>query len=327
MSPKRSRTNKGPERTTFKNGAWYYLKPIIKAGKNTTQWIRLGKTEKEMYQQLAELKSEGAGLMAAIIERYRKEIIVKKAVNTQNAQGKQLDRLKRAFGHMRPSDLRPSHIAKYHDLVGDKAPFQANRELALMTHVCKYAVRWGHIDDNPCREVQRFPEQARERYISDAEYTAARDIAPLWVQIIMDLAYVTGQRRIDLLSLTRNQITDQGILIKQSKTGANLLIEWTPDLESIITRAQTELLPAGTASIYIICDSSGQKRRDAAFTTAWTRLMNKAIKADVITEKFQFRDIRAKAGSDSSGEQLGHKSATILNKHYKRLPKRVKPTQ
>ena len=38
-------------------------------------------------------------------------------------------------------------------------------------------------------------------------------------------------------------------------------------------------------------------------------------------------DIRAKAGSDSSGEHLGHKSATILNRHYKRLPKRVKPTQ
>ncbi|WP_157209925.1 hypothetical protein [Marinimicrobium agarilyticum] len=48
---------------------------------------------------------------------------------------------------------------------------------------------------------------------------------------------------------------------------------------------------------------------------------------DIITEKFQFRDIRAKAGSDSDGEQLGHSSRAILNRHYKRLPKRVQATR
>lgn len=327
MSPKRAKDNRGPERTTFKNGAWYYLKPIIKDGKNTTQWIRLGKTEKEMYQRLADLQSDGVGLMSAIIKRYRDEIISKKAINTQNSQGKQLDRLNKAFGHMRPADIRPAHIARYHDLVGKNAPYQANRELALITHVLKYAVRWGYIDENPAREVQRFPESARERYITDDEYTAVRAIAPVWIQILMDLAYVTGQRRVDLLSLTRRQMTDDGIYFTQSKTKTRLLIEWTPDLRATCQRALSELPPADTSSMYVICDNKGQRRRDAAFTTAWTRLMNKAIAEKVITEKYQFRDIRGKAGSDSSGEQLGHKSATILNKHYKRLPKRVKPTQ
>lgn len=328
MSPRRSKANAGlPPRVTRKSGTYYYLKPIIKNGKSTTKWVPLGKTEQEMYKAMADMRSEGAGQLAAIITRYRDEILTKKAKNTQKAQDKQLDRLQRAFGHMRPADIRPSHIAQYHDLVGKNAPFQANRELALITHVLKYAVRWGHIDENPAREIQRFPEEARKRYVSHDEYIAVRDIAPLWIQIVMDLAYITGQRRIDILSLTRSQMTNDGLLIAQSKTKTKLLIEWTPDLRNVLTRALTELPEACIQSVYVICDRKGQRRRDAAFTTAWTRLMDKAIESGVIREKFQFRDIRAKAGSDSDGEHLGHRSQSTLNRHYKRLPKRVKPTQ
>lgn len=328
MSPRRSKENKGlPERVTFKNGSYYYLKPTIREGKPGTKWLKLGRTEREMYQALAELKNDGAGLMSAIIQRYRDDVMPKKAANTQKAQGKHLDRLSKAFGHMRPADIRPAHIAKYHDIVGQKAPYQANRELALITHVLKYAVRWGHIDDNPAREIQRHPEKPRERYITDEEYLAVWEIAPVWVQVIMDLAYITGQRRTDLLSLKRSQLGKDGITIAQSKTGAKLLIEWSPDLRAAINRALQDLAEAGIESVYVICDSRGQRRRDAAFTTAWTRLMNKAMELELITDKFQFRDIRAKAGSDSSGEQLGHASQATLNRHYKRLPKRVSPTR
>ena len=139
--------------------------------------------------------------------------------------------------------------------------------------------------------------------------------------------YITGQRRVDLLNLKRSDLKDFGIDLIQTKTGAHLELEWSADLRGVVTRALRELPPAGVESVYVICDSRGQKRRDAAFTTAWTRLMNKAIEQGVITEKFQARDIRAKAGTDSEGEHLGHTSQATLNRHYKRLPKRVKPTQ
>ena len=327
MSPKRSKDNEWPKRVTQKHGAFYYLKPVIKNGKSTTQWIRLGKTEPEMLQALAELKSEGSGKMAAIIERYRNEILIKKARNTQGAQAKQLDRLKRAFGHMQPNHIRPSHLAQYHDLIGADAPYQANRELSLIAHVLKYAVRWGYIDDNPAREIQRHPEHARKRYVTHDELQAVANVAPLWIKILMALAYLTGQRRADLLSMTKDQVREDGIYIRQSKTGTELLIEWTPELKAAIDEAITTLPDPGVSSMYVICDNRGQRRRDAAFTTAWTRLMDKCIADGVITEKFQFRDIRAKAGSDSDGKQLGHRSEATLKRHYKRLPERVKPTK
>lgn len=327
MSPKRNKENKLPHRVTMKHGAYYYLRPVILAGKTTTKWIRLGTTETEMLKSLADLKNDGVGLMSAIIQRYRETVLTKKAVNTQNSQAKQLDRLVMAFGHMRPSDIRPTHIAQYHDIVGASAPYQANRELALITHVLKSAVRWGYIDDNPAREIQRHPELARTRYVSHEELAAVKAVAPIWVQILMELAYITGQRRTDLLSLQRNQLTDAGLLITQSKTGKKLLIEWSQNLRDAINRALNELAVPGIHSVYIICDSQGQRRRDAAFTTAWTRLMDKCITDGVIEIKFQFRDIRAKAGSDSDGRHLGHQSEATLKRHYKRLPELVKPTK
>ncbi len=327
MSPRRSKENQGlPPRVVKKSNTFYFLKPVIKNGKSTTKWVKLGRTEREMYQALADLQNEGAGLMSAVIERYREEILVKKAANTQNSQGKQLDRLKRAFGKARPSDLRPAHIAKYHDAVGKSAPYQANRELALITHVLKYAVRWGYIDENPAREIQRHPEAPRKRYITDAEFAAVRTLAADWVQILMDLMYVTGQRRVDLLSLKRSQLTDAGVLITQSKTGTSLLLEWSAELRQVITRAIRELPGPGIESVYVICDHRGQRRLDAAFTTAWGRLMDKALSAGVISERFQARDIRGKAGTDSDGKQLGHTSEATLKRHYKRLPTLVKPT-
>jgi len=327
MSPKRDKTNKLPPRVTQKHGAFYYLRPVIRNGKKTSQWINLGKTEKEMYRAYADMEAENSGIMSAVIERYRAEILISKAEKTQASQNKQLDRLNRAFGKMQPRHIRPTHIAEYHDLVGATAPYQANRELALLKHVLKCAVRWGHIDKNPGREVERHTEHARTRYVTHAEYAAVYAIAPTWVQIIMDLSYITGQRRVDILSLQRNQITDDGLLITQSKTGKKLLIEWTPDLRAAIARALTELHENGISSIYVICDKKGQCRVDAAFTSAWTRLMDAAIERELITEKFQFRDLRAKAGSETDGKHLGHKSTATLNRHYKRLPERVKPTK
>lgn len=323
MSPRRKDPTL-PPRVTRKHGAYYYLKPTARDdGSSGVKWISLGKTEAKMYQALADIKAECQGKMATLLDRYRKDVLAHKAPRTIKLQTPQLEKLKKVFGHMQPDQIRPKHIGKLHDLQR-ATPYQANRELALISHVMKYAVRWGYLDINPCREIQRHPEHARTRYVSHKEFSDTRQLAPQWIQRLMDLAYITGQRRIDLLKIKRADFSKEGLLIKQSKTGTILLLEWSPSLRACVSAALDD---QATPSTWLICDTKGQPRKDAAFTTAWSRLMNKCIKEGVLTEKFQFRDLRAKAASDSSGEQLGHRSSRILEKHYRRLPKRVKPTQ
>jgi integrase len=60
--------------------------------------------------------------------------------------------------------------------------------------------------------------------VTDAEYAAVYALASERMQIAMELALDTGQRRGDLLNLTRAQLTDEGIEFLQGKTGAGVLV-------------------------------------------------------------------------------------------------------
>jgi integrase len=74
--------------------------------------------------------------------------------------------------------------------------------------------------------------------VTDAEYDAVYKLASERMRIAMDLALLTGQRRGDLLTLTRAKLTDEGIVFNQSKTGAGVLVEWTDELRKITDRAK-----------------------------------------------------------------------------------------
>src|SRR4029077_15924006 len=67
----------------------------------------------------------------------------------------------------------------------------------------------------------------------------------------MDLAVSTGQRRGDFLTLKRSQLTDEGIVFRQPKTGAGALIEWSDDLCSIMDRAK-QLAPNSQRNTYCV---------------------------------------------------------------------------
>src|SRR5829696_6736767 len=50
-------------------------------------------------------------------------------------------------------------------------PYQANRVLAQLSRLFNLAEAWGWRDSgtNPCQHVDRFKEQARDRYLNAAE--------------------------------------------------------------------------------------------------------------------------------------------------------------
>jgi integrase len=99
------------------------------------------------------------------------------------------------------------------------------------------AIRWGAGRSNVVRTLERLPKNTRRRYVTDAEFSACQALAKPQLAIAMDLARLTGQRLGDLLRLRREQITDDGIVVRQGKTGAGVLIEMTPALQEAIDAA------------------------------------------------------------------------------------------
>jgi integrase len=75
-------------------------------------------------------------------------------------------------------------------------------------HVFAKAIRWGAATVNPVRTLERMPIRRRTRYVTDAEYAAVYALACERIQIAMELALDTGQRRGDLLNLTRALLTN-----------------------------------------------------------------------------------------------------------------------
>lgn len=261
------------------------------------QRVNLGHDLIEAKQKLLDMEAGRpvAGSIGELLDRYMRAVSPKKSAATHRDEQASVQKLRAVFGRMRPRDLRPMHVAAYLDKRGAAAPVRANREKALLSHVFTTAMRWGIVDANPCRGVERNPEKPRDRLVTDRELCGfiAQSIGndtTMLLALTAWLAYLTAQRRGDLLRLRLDQIGDDGIAIVQGKTAARVLIEWTPTLRECV--AALRALPRPVRGLYLICNQSGQPYTDAGFKALWGRLMN--TWCDSGGQRFHFHDLRAK---------------------------------
>jgi integrase len=122
-----------------------------------------------------------------------------------------------------------------------------------------------------------FGERSSQRaQVPIEQVEALKAVAGERLCVAIDLAVSTGQRRGDLLALRREQLTDQGIVFKQSKTGAGVLIEWSPDLRAIVERAKR--LAPQIPGDSLLRTRRGRPYSAAGFSAIWQRAMAKHAK-------------------------------------------------
>ena len=329
MGRRRQRDLGLPKRVYIRGPSYYF----VDTSGNWNRLTRVADGEAAMLRDLAAMKETTTAEpgMREVFRRYRTDVLPKKAASTAKTQGRQLEHLEEIFGDMEPPSIRPHHVAQFHDIRGRDRPVSANRELALLSHVMRYAIRIGKLPSgvNPCSTIQRHKEEVRDRYIEHEEYNAVWQRASAQMRVLMDLAYLTGQRQADLVNLKRSQLRADGIHFRQQKSvtrgkvARKLIIEYSGQLRSVLSAAG-EL--TDVPSLYVVCKSDGQKYTSAGVQTAWQRLMEDCMCAGAITERFTFHDIRAKAGSDDDdGRLLGHMSEATRRRIYRRKPEKFRP--
>ena len=321
--------NKGlPARVYLSHGS-YFFRPrpgtIINLGRDFAQAMRA-------YGEAMQGAWSGQTL-GDVVDRYRVEVLPRKAPKTAAEQGPQLDRLRAVFGRMHPDDITAQHCYLYADKrvgtkgkAGRKVPVLARHEVALLSHLLTSAIRWGIGTKNAALGLRFEKPAPRSRYITDAEFLAVRAMASAPVQVAMDLALLTGQRRGDILGLRREQLTDEGIVIRQGKTGRELTVSWSPDLRAVIARAKA--LPPQLPGVYMVRTRRGQRYSESGFSALWQRLMAKWVAQG--GERFTFHDIRAKCASDKAtlggaAALLGHASSDTTKRVYRRGGETVEP--
>ena len=282
-----------PPRMFHKHGAFYYVTRIN--GKQ--KWFRLDKDYQLALYKYADMegKTTDKGTVSGLIQRYRSDVLPGKAAKTQADRKWQLDRLDKVFGKMRLEAVTPPHIQQYLDKREKK--ISANREIKLLSTLYRHAISWGLCSSNPCESAFYHPEPGRDRYITDAEFERLKTNSDPMMRAVIEFAYLVGARRQDILKLERKDITDDGVYIRQGKTGKRQLFYMTPELDRVIKSAKRVNRKAKNLK-YLFTNKKGQQITATGFNSAWRRLREAVGLVDV-----NFHDIRAKAITDAYQER------------------------
>ncbi|WP_231990407.1 tyrosine-type recombinase/integrase [Nitrosomonas ureae] len=316
---------------------WYYYD----TGGKPRKEIPLGNDYALAVKKWAELQINAKPRHQEIItfryvaERYVRDVIPTKAPATQKDNLRELDWLYKFFDNP-PAPLEKIGAINIRQYMDWRKTIRANREKALFSHIWNKGREWGYTNlPNPCAGIKGFKETGRKNvYVDDATYNAVHVAASQPLRDAMDLAYLTGQRPSDVLKMTEHDIQDGSITVTQNKTGARLRISIEGELDILLKRIMARKSGYKVRSFYLIVDDHGQR---ITLRTLQGHFYRARKVAGITQDTFQFRDLRAKAGTDkadSSGDirqaqrQLGHSSVTMTETYIReRKGSKVKPTK
>lgn len=262
-------------------------------------------------------------LFAGLVERFfQSGDFFELAAETQKDYRKYSQKILAVFGQMPPDNIKPEHVRKYLDKRGVKSRTQANREKAFMSRVYRWAYERGYSKGNPTKGVKQFKETARDRYITNEEYSALFSV----VRIAMELAYLCCARQNDVLEMKKSQLMAEGILIKQSKTSVAQIKGWSDRLTDAVNMAKNLPLNSGMISLYIIHQPSGHKYTRDGFNSRWRKAKEEAReKFPHLSFDFTFHDLKAKGISDLEGNLYekqaisGHKNVEQTARYDRKI--------
>jgi len=221
--------------------------------------------------------------MAHLCDRYIKEYAnqYKKSSSIRDDRRMIAKRIRPALGNRKVAEVTRADIMRIHGNLKD-TPYEANRVLSLLSKAFNLAERWDMRPDgsNPCRHVDRYKEEKKERYLNPAELKSMADTlaqAELentespYVVAALRLLLFTGCRRSEILNLTWGEVDfdNARLNLKDSKTGAKIVFLSAPALEVLSS------IPRVKGNPYVIV---GQRKGAPLVNIAkpWSRIRKNA---------------------------------------------------
>lgn len=281
-----------------KHGAFYY----VRGGR----WVPLGRDLANALAEYARLSGTVKGSMPDLIDTafasFRKGL----SDNTVRQYTIAVRKLKHIFEEFSPEQVQGRHVAQV-KLALAKTPNMANRVLSVLRQVFDYAVEQQIVDNNPAAAIKRHKEAKRTRLLSWEEFSAIRAQAGPRLQVIMDLAYLTGQRIGDVLKIRVSDLGEDGVFFQQQKEDSRLVVRWTPELRAVVDRAKA--LGGNVRALTLLYNRRGKAPDYRTIADQWRIACTASGVADAT-----LHDLRAMAattvGKERAQALLGHASAT-----------------
>jgi integrase len=310
-------------RARVKNGTTYFT---YDAGGKPRKEIPMGTDYLLAIQKWAELhesKPDEKLTVAWAIGKYRASPQFDEvSLGTQADYGFALDKLALAFGDAPLDEVRPSHVTLYLDKRGMESKHRALREKAVLSMIYTWAIARDYCTVNPVASIKtkRLPGR-KAVYITDELLESVYQKASPSLKDAMDLAYYLGQRPADVLAMSESDIRSAFFDFTQNKTGTSMRITATAtELDALMKRIALRKQQFPVHCMQLLVDESGKPMTRAKLRS---RFEAARYAAGVDGDKFQFRDLRRKAGADlrdqagleAAQDLLGHKSIT-MTEHY-----------
>lgn len=234
--------------------------------------------------------------------------------------------IRHVFGQMMPQAVKTQHIRKYMDYwaaAGKEST--ANKHHACLSTFFKWLREQGAVDTNPASQMTKFDETPRRVYVDDAAYDkiweAAVQSSTPYVAAAMEVAYLCGLRRNEVVALNIEDITEAGLVCKRSKGSKGEITEISPRLRAALDFAiqQHHLPKRNKARPEPLKDRplfrstrGGMRITGSGLYTAFKRIIRRNALPDIWVH-----DLKKKAGSE--GKDLGHKTARMAELYNLKL--------
>jgi integrase len=293
-----------PPRMQRKGSAYYYV-----CGSPSRQWVPLG-------TDLAKAKRRWAELDAGAPQSLSVGDLVQKYLDREDrAPGTQqmYRSYHRAIADAFPipaAQLTSQHVALWRELQAHRKVY-ANGCITLLTSACRLGKELGLSDTIT---VGKWATEGRDRVLEPGEFRAIRDHAVEWLQVAMDLGYLTGARPSDLRALRWADVNTERVAMRQIKTAQRMEFTMTDDLASVLDRARRRSI----LGLFVIASPKGRPVSRDMMSAAWISARIAAGIPDA-----QFRDIRAMAAkaSKEGGQDfqalLGHTTRAMSERYIK----------
>ncbi len=153
-----------------------------------------------------------------------------------------IERFRKAHGSKRVAMVKVEHLDAILGKMRD-TPAAANNLRKVLKRLFAYAVKLGWRRDNPVELTDAFRIDGEGFHTwTEAEIAQFQAKHPIGskARLAMELMLWTGQRRSDIIQLGRQHVEDGRIRIRQTKTGAVVLVPISPQLQRVL-----DSVPAG----------------------------------------------------------------------------------
>lgn len=293
------------------------------------------------WEELEGLRQEDLGTLKQAFDKFETEVLPNyESATTQRDYRLCLTKLRASFGPATWDAITTPDLARYRDKRSAKT--RANRELALLSVIWKWAREWGYTAlPYPGQGMRKNPEKPRRVEVTDAVFDALYAKADPVLRDVMDWMTAIGLRGTDVLKLQLTDYRDGVVRVDANKTGktVDFVVADSAVLPGLIERRKANkralhLMMLTTASgrqvTPAMLRNRFEKARAAAAAEAEKVEGGEHLAAAI--RKTILRDLRKRAANlaedmAEAAKLLQHSSTAVTRRHYRTKGDKVSPVR